>query len=83
MAQESSQALRGTPEVLLVPLTISHQEISQGCRILGPIIPGHRLLVEEPTIVVEVDELIEHVHASYGRDVTEEVAVWVSSKDLR
>ena len=29
VAQESSQALGGSPEVLLVPLTVSHQEISQ------------------------------------------------------
>ena len=83
MAKESSQALRSTPEVLLVPLTVGHQEISQVCWILCPIIPGHGPLAEKPAIIVEVDELVEHVHASYGWDVTEEVAVWVGSKDLR
>ena len=83
VAKERSQALRSTPEVLLIPLTVSHQELSQVCWILCPIIPGHRLLAEKPAIIVEVDELVEHVHAGHGRDVTEEVAVWVSSKNLR
>ena len=63
MAKESSQALGRTLEVLLIPLTVRHQEISQFCWILCPIFPSHGLLAEKPAIVVEVDELIEHVHA--------------------
>ena len=63
VAKESSQALGRAPEILLIPLTVSHQKISQFSWILCPILPSHGLLAEEPAIVVEVDELIEHVHA--------------------
>ena len=63
VAEKSSQALGRASEVLLVPLTVRHQEISQFSWILCPELLSHRLLAEEPAIVVEVDELIEHVHA--------------------
>ena len=63
VAKKSSQALGRASEVLLIPLTVSHQKISQFSWIFCPKFPSHRPLAEKPAIVVEVDELIEHVHA--------------------
>ena len=83
MAEESSQALGRALEVLLIPLTVIHQQVSQGSWILCPILLNHRLLAEEPAIVVEVDELVEHVHACNVSDGTEEVAVGVGSENPR
>ena len=62
VAKESSQALRSTPEVLLVPLTVGHQEISQVCWILCPIIPSHGLLAEKPAII---QAECRHAHAPW------------------
>ena len=83
MAEESRQALGRSLEMLLIPLTVIHQQVSQGSWILCPILLNHGLLAEEPAIVVEVDELIEHVHACHFWDGTEEVAVGVGSENLR
>ena len=82
MAEQSSKALGSTPEVLLIPLTIPDQQLSESRGIFCPEAFGHLLLAEEPAIVVEVDEAIEHVHAVHGWDVTKEVAAGVGSKNL-
>ena len=81
VAEQCSKALGSTPEVLLVPMAVCNQQLSESRWILCPEVFTHRFLAEKPAIVVEVDEAIERVHAVHGWDVTKEVAVLVGSKN--
>ena len=59
VAEQGSEALGSTPEVLLVPLTVFYQQLSESRGIFCPEVLGHLLLAEKPAIVLEVDEAIE------------------------
>ena len=77
MAKQTGELLRCAPEVPLIPLAIGGQQLGESCWILCPEVLSHIFLTEKPTIVVEVDEAIEHVHAVLLRMVTKEVDGWV------
>ena len=62
MAKQTRELLRCAPKVLIIPLAVRDQQLGESCWIVCPEVLSHISLTEKPTIVVEVDEAIEHVH---------------------
>ena len=80
-AEQHGEHHRHLAKVLLIPLDICNEHLCECRWILCPELLLNSLLAEKPTVHVEAEYAIEHVHAICDVMVPEEVAVWVGSED--
>ena len=79
MAQTGRQLLGQVEEVAVIPLTTFSEQLSKWSWILCPIVFADGCLRKEPTIKVETENVIEHVHALKQGRSPQDVAFWMSS----
>ena len=65
------------------PLPTLGQQLGEWPRIFHPELRAHGILLEEAASQVEVEHVVEHVHALMVGQLLEEVVVWYSLDGLQ